>query len=117
MIGEEISDAALVVAIHFGQLIRNRAIMLHRLEPYLPVVAALQKSGQRVVIGRGDGIEFVIVTSGACHRDSQKRLRHHIDHVVETIGFVFPNIDRRMDPLTEKPEAGTQHRFVELATG
>ena len=43
---------------------------------------------QRVIIPLGNGIEFVVVTAGAVHCQTEERLSHHGDHVFD---FLLPD--------------------------
>ena len=60
-----------------------------------------------------DRVELVVVTAGTRHSETKKRLAKNVDHVVESIGFIFANVDRRMDPFSQEPEARAQYGFVE----
>ena len=70
------------------------------------------KPDERVVILRREGVELVIVAAGTGQREAEERFRQHVDLVVDAVGFVLANVDRRVDLFAEKPEAGPQDRFV-----
>ena len=57
---------------------------------------ALQHSEERVVISRGDGIELVVMASRAAQCQAQKRLTDDIDLVIDSLGLIVTEIDRRV---------------------
>src|SRR6202035_284445 len=65
---------------------------------------ASQETGQGVVILGSDGVELVIVASGAGDTQSKKRLAHHVDLVVECVAFLRTKVDGSLLSLAEPPE-------------
>ncbi len=61
-------------------------LCLGRLHLAFPVPHAFENGLDRVVIGLRDGVELVIVATGASNRQSQERAPRRADHVVEFIG-------------------------------
>ena len=55
----------------------------------------------------------MIVAAGAGDGQPEKRLAEDVEHVVEPVALVLANIDRRMDPLAQEPEARADDRLVE----
>src|SRR5262249_41367408 len=88
------------------------AIVLLCIETDLPVVAAFQETKQGVVITGGNGVELVIMATGAGHSQAQERFGHDIEAVIEPGGLVLSRIDRRMDLFSQKPKSRAQDRFV-----
>src|SRR5690606_18015717 len=99
------------------QLGGHLPVMFDRVEAYLPVRRALQITKQTVVIRLRNRIELVVVTTSTCDRESEKGLAEDIDHVVEPIALILPDVDRRMNPFAEKPKARSQNRFVAARHG
>ena len=46
-----------------------------------------EDSGQRVVVARGDGVEFVVVAAGAAQRLTEDAGADGVEHVVHNIHF------------------------------
>ena len=88
--------------------------LLARVHGLLPA-RAFDDAEQAVVILLLDGIELVIVATGAGDRQAEECFGHDIDLVIDAIGLILANIDRCVDLLTEPPEPGADDGFVELA--
>ena len=49
------------------------------------VIRPVKDSVERVVVPRRNGIVFVIVATGACHRQSHRAARHHVDAIINDV--------------------------------
>ena len=90
----------------------HAAVRRQRLERHLPIPGRHHRTGDRVVVGGGDGVELVVVASRASQREPEKRLAERVHAVVDPVGLVLADVDRRVDLLAEQPEAGTDDRLV-----
>ena len=54
----------------------------------------------------------MIVATRTPQRKPQKCLAKCVDPIVDAIGFVLCDVDRRMHLFTQQPEAGADNRFV-----
>ncbi len=59
----------------------------------------------------------MVVTPSTTDSEPQERLAEDVDHVVVPVGFVLPQVDRRMTPFTQVPESRRQDRFVVASLG
>ena len=62
----------------------------------LLIARAAQVAGQGVVVARRDGVELVVVAAGAGDGLAQERLAEHVDLVVDPVGLLLADIDRRL---------------------
>ena len=68
---------------------------------------ALEEAGEGVVVGGGDGVEFMVVAAGAGDREAEEGFGKGIDHVVDAVGLVQSHVGGGVDGFTEIPEAGS----------
>src|SRR4051812_41085506 len=90
------------------QLIDFGLSRLWRIDECLLIARAAQIAGERVVIASRNGVELMVVAAGAGDGLPQKRFAYTIELIVDAVGLVLANIDRRLLPFVHPPEAGRQ---------
>ena len=77
--------------------------------------APVEGAEERVVVALADGVELVIVATGAGHGQPHERLRHHVHLVVRPLHPVFPRIHRLVAVLDEAVVRGRDDGLVQAA--
>ena len=73
---------------------------------------AIQGAEERVVVPLADGVELVIVTARARHRQAEERLGGDVHLVVGPLDPVLPGIDGLVAMLDQPVVGGPEKRFV-----
>ena len=81
-----------------------------RLDGAQHYLRAFEDAAERIVIGRRDRIELVIVAAGAGDGQAEERLAEDVDLVVHFVGADFAQIGRRIPLLAEPEKAGPERR-------
>ena len=110
--GGGLEQLALLVGAELRELGGDFAVRLHRGEGGLAIGAADEETGERVVVALRDGIELVVVATGAGDGHAEEGLGHHVEAVVHAVALVLANVHGGMDFLAKKPEAGAEDGFV-----
>ena len=74
----------------------------------LAVASAEGKSREGIIIPLRNRIELVVVTTGTADSETEEGFRQDIDPVIDSIRFIFANIDRGMDFFAQEPKPGSQ---------
>src|SRR4030095_7614226 len=84
------------IALQLSQDARRIRDAPRGLDRALGVARALEDAVKRVEVLRRNRVELVVMTSRACDREAEERLREDVDLVVDEIRLVPPDIDGRV---------------------
>ena len=65
-------------------------------------------------VGLADGVELMVVATGAGHREAQERLADHVDLVVHVADLLVDGVDRLIAMFDHAEVAGAYGRLIEL---
>ena len=88
-------------------------VLYGRVDSGLSIAATDRETGQSVIIPLGNRIELVVMAPGTTHCESQECFGHHINPIVHPVGFIFTNVDRGMNFLSQEPESRSNQRFID----
>src|SRR5262249_12638981 len=95
---------------------RKRAhIPVRRIDESLLKAGAFEITGESVIVARADRVELVIVAAGAGNRLAEKRLAQRVELIVDSLGLLLTDIDRRLLAFEHPEEARGENRFVAAA--
>ena len=81
-------------------------LALGRIDDGFADVGAVHDSGQRVVIGRGNGVELVIVATGAGDGEPQECLADDVDLVVNLVGAGLDRVGGAVEDFSKPVNTG-----------
>jgi hypothetical protein len=75
---------------------------------------AFENAGEAVVVGRGDGVELMVVTAGTAEREAEEGAPEGVDLLINDVHLHLGFIDFREDLRSDGQEAGRDELFVPL---